>query len=119
MVKHLLQEVPRSASSHHGVKPRRDRLHGRDQRQVVGGFASGRASGREKAMDEAIKHGNDIAVNDADAFKAKVITDNKAKVIKLSAAEMKAWRGAMLPVWKKFEGEIGADLIKAASASNN
>ena len=76
-------------------------------------------AGLKKAMDEAIKHGNDIAVNDADAFKAKVVADNKAKVIKLSAAEMKAWRGAMLPVWKKFEGEIGADLIKAASASNN
>ncbi len=76
-------------------------------------------AGVKKAMDEAIKHGNDIAVNDADAFKAKVVADNKAKVIKLSAAEMKAWRGAMLPVWKKFEGEIGADLIEAASASNN
>jgi len=24
----------------------------------------------------------------------------------------------MRPVWKKFEGEIGADLIKAAEASN-
>ena len=86
-------------------------------RQVTRG--SDVQAGVKKAMDEAIKHGNDIAVNDADAFKAKVIADNKAKVIKLSAAEMKAWRGAMLPVWKKFEGEIGADLIKAASASNN
>jgi len=24
----------------------------------------------------------------------------------------------MLPVWKQFEGEIGADLIKAAQAAN-
>jgi C4-dicarboxylate-binding protein DctP len=28
------------------------------------------------------------------------------------------WREAMKPVWKKFEGEIGADLIKAAEAAN-
>jgi C4-dicarboxylate-binding protein DctP len=28
------------------------------------------------------------------------------------------WREAMRPVWQKFEGEIGADLIKAADASN-
>ncbi|WP_240462736.1 hypothetical protein, partial [Pseudomonas aeruginosa] len=27
-------------------------------------------------------------------------------------------RKAMQPVWKKFEGEIGADLIKAAEAAN-
>ena len=28
------------------------------------------------------------------------------------------WRDAMQPVWQKFEGEIGADLIKAAQAAN-
>ncbi|MGE8310663.1 MAG: hypothetical protein ACN6QR_14090, partial [Pseudomonas protegens] len=27
-------------------------------------------------------------------------------------------RDTMRPVWSKFEGEIGADLIKAADAAN-
>jgi C4-dicarboxylate-binding protein DctP len=29
-----------------------------------------------------------------------------------------AWRKAMEPVWKKFEGDIGRDLIDAALKSN-
>ena len=33
--------------------------------------------------------------------------------------EQKAvWRTAMQPVWKKFEGEIGKDLISAAQKAN-
>ncbi|MFW9674396.1 C4-dicarboxylate ABC transporter, partial [Vibrio parahaemolyticus] len=28
------------------------------------------------------------------------------------------WREAMKPVWKKFENEIGAELIEAAQAAN-
>ena len=28
------------------------------------------------------------------------------------------WWEAMQPVWKKFEGDIGADLIKAAQDAN-
>ena len=39
-------------------------------------------------------------------------------VIELSADERKAWRAAMRPVYDKFEGVIGADLIKAAQDSN-
>ena len=69
-------------------------------------------------MDESIKHGNDIAINWSDEEKAKVIAANKAKVLKLSKEDFAAWRAAMLPVWKRFEGEIGADLIKAAQAAN-
>jgi len=29
-----------------------------------------------------------------------------------------AWRKAMHPVWKKFEGDIGKDLIEAAQKAN-
>jgi C4-dicarboxylate-binding protein DctP len=29
-----------------------------------------------------------------------------------------AWRKAMEPVWKKFEGEIGRDLVDAAQKAN-
>ena len=36
----------------------------------------------------------------------------------MTKAELKPWREAMKPVWKKFEGEIGKDVIEAAEKSN-
>ncbi len=39
-------------------------------------------------------------------------------VRKLNAGQRKQWVDAMKPVWKKFEDQIGADVIKAAVASN-
>lgn len=36
----------------------------------------------------------------------------------LSEAQRAAWRQAMKPVWARFEGDIGADLIEAALAAN-
>jgi C4-dicarboxylate-binding protein DctP len=57
--------------------------------------------------------------DDEDAeFRKKVIADNKGKVTPLNAEQLKAWRMAMQPVWKQFEGEIGADLIQAAQKAN-
>ena len=74
--------------------------------------------GLNEAMQESIAFGNKVA-NDEDAnFRAKVIADNKAKVMPLNAEQLKAWRTAMQPVWKKFEGDIGADLIQAAEKAN-
>ena len=74
--------------------------------------------GLNEAMQESIAFGNKVA-NDEDAnFRAKVIADNKAKVVPLNAEQLKAWRSAMQPVWKKFEGEIGAELIQAAEKAN-
>jgi C4-dicarboxylate-binding protein DctP len=40
------------------------------------------------------------------------------EIIELSPEQRAQWREAMRPVWKKFEGEIGAELIQAAEASN-
>ena len=70
------------------------------------------------AMQEAIKYGNKVAEDEATSYRAKVIADNKAKVLPMSKENLQAWRAAMKPVWKKFEGEIGADLIKAAEKAN-
>ncbi|MCW8891302.1 MAG: TRAP transporter substrate-binding protein [Sedimenticola sp.] len=36
----------------------------------------------------------------------------------LTPEQRQAWVDAMKPVWKKFEGDIGADLLEAAQASN-
>ncbi|MBX3654886.1 MAG: TRAP transporter substrate-binding protein [Ramlibacter sp.] len=74
--------------------------------------------GLSEAMKESIAFGNKVATEEDDEFKAKVIADNKAKVLPLSKENTMAWRAAMKPVWKQFEGEIGADLIKAAEKAN-
>ena len=36
----------------------------------------------------------------------------------LDAAQRKAWVDALKPVWAKFEGDIGNDLIDAAQSYN-
>jgi C4-dicarboxylate-binding protein DctP len=74
--------------------------------------------GLTEAMNESIKFGNKVA-NDEDAvFRSKVIADNKAKVLPMSKEYLTAWRTAMQSVWKKFEGDVGADLIQAAQKAN-
>lgn len=56
-----------------------------------------------------------FAVNEAN--KQKII-DAGGKIRKLDAAQRQAWVDAMKPVWSKFEGDIGGDMIKAAQAAN-
>ena len=74
--------------------------------------------GLNDAMQESIKFGNKVAFDEDVAFRSKVIAENKAKVLPMSKEHLAAWRTAMQPVWKKFEGEIGADLIQAAQKAN-
>ena len=62
------------------------------------------------------RNGESTAVNDAN--KKKIIAAG-SKVRTLDAAQRKAWVDALKPVWKKFEGDIGASLIEAAQASNS
>ncbi len=59
------------------------------------------------------------------AESSKVNQANKANVIaaggvvrQLTKAQRQEWVNALKPVWKKFEKDIGADLIAAALASN-
>jgi len=44
--------------------------------------------------------------------------ESGGKIRSLDAAQRKAWVDAMKPVWSKFEGDIGGDMIKAAQAAN-
>jgi len=51
--------------------------------------------------------------------------ENKAKIIEsggvvrtLTADQRQEWVAALKPVWAKFEGDIGADIIEAAQAAN-
>jgi len=75
--------------------------------------------GLGEAMTEAIKFGNQIAFDEAAAYRQKVIDEKKAEVLPMTRAELNQWRKAMAPVWKQFEPEIGRDVIKAALKANN
>lgn len=70
------------------------------------------------ALDEAILFGNNIAAEKANSDKQAIIDSKRSEVVEISAEERALWVAAMKPVWAQFEDEIGADLIKAAEASN-
>ncbi|RMF13150.1 MAG: DctP family TRAP transporter solute-binding subunit, partial [Gammaproteobacteria bacterium] len=72
----------------------------------------------KKSLDEAIAYGNKIAIEKAESDKQAIIKSGRSEVITLSDAERAQWVEVMKPVWKKFEDEIGADLIEAALKSN-
>jgi len=74
--------------------------------------------GLSEAMAESIKFGNKVAFEEDMAFRDKVIKDNKAKVLPMNKEHLVAWRTAMQPVWKQFEGDIGKNLIDAALRAN-
>ncbi len=74
--------------------------------------------GLSEAMAEATTYGNKLANDINDADKKKITEAGKAKIQKLSKEDVAAWRKSMEPVWKKFEGDIGRDLIDAALKSN-
>ncbi|ADU91706.1 TRAP transporter substrate-binding protein [Taylorella equigenitalis] len=50
--------------------------------------------------------------------KERIVKAGTTEILILSDAEKEEWRKAMKPVWKKFEGEIGSDLIEAAQQFN-
>lgn len=50
--------------------------------------------------------------------KAKILESKSSEIITLTPEQKAMWREAVQPVWKQFEAEIGADLIKAAVESN-
>jgi len=50
--------------------------------------------------------------------KKRILEAGTTEIVTLTPEQRNEWRDAMRPVWKKFEGEIGADLIKAAERAN-
>ena len=74
--------------------------------------------GLTEAMDEATVYGNKLAFDINESDRKKIADAGKAKIQKLTKTDIAAWRKAMEPVWKKFEGDIGRDLIDAALKSN-
>lgn len=71
---------------------------------------------REKLLaiaDEVTQEAND-AVKAKEAKNRQNILDQGGKINVLTPEQRAEWVKTMKPVWKKFEDEIGADLIKAA-----
>ncbi|MDH2432310.1 TRAP transporter substrate-binding protein [Pokkaliibacter sp. MBI-7] len=71
-----------------------------------------------KIVNEVTVEVNKQAADLNDKAKAKVVAAGTSEVIELTPEERAKWVEAMKPVWSKFEGDIGADLIEAAQAAN-
>jgi len=74
--------------------------------------------GLQEAMDEATAYSNKLAAEINERDRKRIVESGKARVQELSKDDVAAWRKAMHPVWKKFEGDIGKDLIEAALKAN-
>lgn len=77
--------------------------------------------GLTEAMHEATILNNKIAKQKNDDARAAIVASNTAnpkhaKIVPMSAADLAEWKKAMEPVYKKFEADIGPDLIKAAAS---
>jgi len=48
----------------------------------------------------------------------QVLAAGKTKLVSLTEQERAAWRSAMQPVWKTYEAEVGADMLRAAQTVN-
>jgi len=72
-----------------------------------------------EALDEALAYGNSVARKKAIEDKVKIAESGRTEIIELTPEQRQQWVEAMQPVWKKFEDEIGADLIEAAYQAND
>ena len=68
-------------------------------------------------VDEVTKEAN-AAVAETEAKNRQNIIDAGGTIRELTPEQRKVWVDTMKPVWTKFEGDIGKDLIDAAAASN-
>jgi C4-dicarboxylate-binding protein DctP len=75
-------------------------------------------AGLTKAMAEATELNNQNADKLNEDAKKKIIASGVTTIHQLTPAQHAAWVKAMHPVWKKFENQIGKDIIDAAVASN-
>ena len=72
----------------------------------------------EKIIEEVTVEVNKQAEALNEKAKQNIIDTGKSEILVLTEEQRNAWRGAVRPAWKKFEAEIGTDLIEAAEAAN-
>ncbi len=68
-------------------------------------------------LDKATELANSTAARLNEEAKQKII-EAGVEVRALTPEQREAWRKAMLPVWEKFKGDIGEDVLEAALAAN-
>ncbi|UEM24562.1 TRAP transporter substrate-binding protein (plasmid) [Skermanella mucosa] len=72
----------------------------------------------DKIVQEVTREVNAQASELNERDRKRVLDSGKVELITLTQDEVKAWREAMAPVWKRFEKEIGAKLVQAAASVN-
>ncbi|HLV17282.1 MAG TPA: TRAP transporter substrate-binding protein [Pseudomonas sp.] len=70
------------------------------------------------ALNDATKEVNRQADQLNREAREAIVKAGTSQILELTPEERNQWREAMKPVWKKFEAEIGKDLIEAAVAAN-
>lgn len=71
------------------------------------------------ALNEALVLGNQLSAEKTAGDKQKIIDSGVSKVHSITDEQRQQWVEAMKPVWKQFEGDVGADVIEAAVQSNH
>ena len=66
------------------------------------------------AMSDALEYGNQVACEKAVSDRQAIIDSGKSELISLTKDERQKWVSTMKPVWKRFEKDIGEDIINAA-----
>ena len=69
------------------------------------------------AIADQVTQEANLNVKAAEAKNRQNILDSGGKINELTPEQRQEWVDAMKPVWKKFEKDIGADLIEAAASS--
>ena len=72
----------------------------------------------ETIMEEVTAEVNRQADDLNQQARQAIAASGKTEIIELTPEQRAQWREAMKPVWKKFESDIGAELIEAAQAAN-
>lgn len=75
-------------------------------------------AGLTEAMAQATTFANTKAAELNERDRKRIAEAGGAKIQTLSKEDVAAWRTAMEPVWKKYEGEIGPELIQSALKTN-
>jgi len=76
-------------------------------------------TGLSEAMNEATEFANQLAYEINEQDRQQISAAGKASIHTLSQVDLAEWRKLMEPMWKKYEADIGKDLIDAALQSNN
>lgn len=82
------------------------------------GLPEGIRTALEAILDEVTAEVNRQADAINEAARQSMLAGGKIQLVALDKPQRAAWREAMRPVWRRFEGEIGTERIAEALAAN-